>query len=335
MLGSFLAATILLAPQPVLRGAMVSTDVTKDDLIVLGREWKANVIRYQLTWSGFPKSKADDASPEEHFEWLQATLKKVDENLPTCRLVGLKVVLDLHTGPGGRDAENGIRILQEARFADAFVGEWEHMARRYRGNRTIWAFDLLNEPTVTNKDVTTWPELALRAAKAIRAIDPGRTLIYEPSPWADSAGFKDLKPLPLDDVVYSPHFYNPFQFTHQGVYQDPVGVEYPGRVAGERWDKARLAKVLEPVEAFQKQYKVPIYVGEFSVIRWAPGNSGLRYLSDLTDLFEVRGWSWTYHAFREWDGWSVEHGSTKGDNAPVPTTPRKSLLLKLFAKNAK
>ena len=48
--------------------------------------------------------------------------------------------------------------------------------------------------------------------------------------------------------------------------------------------------------------------GEFSVAVWAPG--GAAYLDDLVSIFEEYGWDWTYHAFREWEGWSLEHEGT-------------------------
>ena len=87
---------------------------------------------------------------------------------------------------------------------------------------------------------------------------------------------------------------------------------------------------------FQKRYNAPIYMGEFSAIRWAPENSAARYLSDVIDIFESHGWDWSYHAFREWDGWSVEHGSDRKDTkrAAVPTD-RERLLRGWFAKNQK
>ncbi len=79
--------------------------------------------------------------------------------------------------------------------------------------------------------------------------------------------------------------------------------------------------VFESVREFQLAYNVHIYVGEFSAIRWAPGAA--KYLSDCIDLFEEYNWDWTYHAFREWDGWSIEHGELD----------RRELLLKWFANN--
>lgn len=333
MLG-LLAVALVVAPQTRFRGTMIPTLPTSADLTVLGKEWHANLCRWQLTWEGFPRSKADTATIPEYRSWLDGVLKRVDECLPTCRQVGLHVVLDLHTAPGGRDDANNCVLFQKRELADEFVAIWQMLAKRYKGERQIWAFDLLNEATTSDKDVVGWPDLALRAAKAIRAIDPKRTIIYEPAPWASCAAFANLKPLPLDNVVYSPHCYDPFQFTHQGIYGNPTPVSYPGTIAGEQWDKSRLEKSLAPVDEFQRKYKVPIYMGEFSAIRWAPDNSNLRWLSDLIDLLEARGWNWSYHAFREWDGWSVEHGPNPDDHSPSPTpTARKRLLLKWFALN--
>ena len=87
---------------------------------------------------------------------------------------------------------------------------------------------------------------------------------------------------------------------------------------------------------WQLDHGAQIYVGEFSAIRWAPDNSACRYLRDCISLFEEFGWDWSYHAFREWNGWSVEHGPEKEDTKPAKTpTDREKLLREWYAKNVK
>ena len=109
---------------------------------------------------------------------------------------------------------------------------------------------------------------------------------------------------------------------------------YPGMIAGKLWDEAALRRVLEPVRNWQRDCGVQIYIGEFSAIRWAPDNSAYRYLKDCINLFEEFGWDWSYHAFREWNGWSVEHGPDKEDAAPSKTpTDREKLLRDWYGKN--
>ncbi len=146
----------------------------------------------------------------------------------------------------------------------------------------------------------------------------------------------DFYPLPISNVVYSVHMYVPHTFTHQGVGRPGQPVDYPGLVDGKPYDKAALEAALKPTIDFQKRYNVAIYIGEFSAIRWAPGDSAYRYLKDVIDIFEAHGWDWSYHAFREWDGWSVEHTGDRANRAPATTeTSRQRLLREAFRANQK
>jgi hypothetical protein len=179
-----------------------------------------------------------------------------------------------------------------------------------------------------------WHSLATKTARAIRAIDPDHAIIIEPGPWGSPAGLEFFEPIDVERVVYSVHMYQPHQFTHQGVYNSPTGVDYPGEIDGRMWDKEALRKALQPARDYQIDYGVHIYIGEFSAIRWAPGTSARDYLSDVIDIMEEYEWDWAYHAFREWDGWSVEHGSDPKDRSRAEEpTDRQKLLTGWFEKN--
>jgi aryl-phospho-beta-D-glucosidase BglC (GH1 family) len=293
-------------------------------------------VRWQLCWNGFPRSPADNGDLDAYDKWLEGALKHLDELLPLCKELGVLAVVDLHTPPGGRDEANDCRLFQEKRFQDKFLEVWDKMARRYKGNAAVWGYDLVNEPVEgpVGEGLMDWQDLAEKTAKLVRAIDPDHAIIIEPAPWGGIDSLQYLTPINVPGVVYSAHMYQPFQFTHQGVFNNPVGVEYPGMIAGKQWDKDRLRLAFKPVVDFQKDYGVHIYIGEFSAIRWAPNDSACTYLRDVVDIMEEHGWDWAYHAFREWDGWSVEHGSDKKDNKRSPTpTSRQQLLQGWFAKN--
>jgi hypothetical protein len=327
---------------PRLRGAMIPTSISADSLRTLGKKWNANLVRWQLIR---PVSVVKDPLDLKAYDdWLQAELKRFDAALPICREAGLMVVLDLHSPPGGRPFQGGY-IPANAGFFDnphcqaKFIEVWQHIAARYKDNDTIWGFDLANEPVEDNvpqEGLADWQTLAERAAKAVRAIDSRHAIIVEPSSWGGPDGFVELQPIRVPNVVYSFHMYMPFVFTHQGVFQASKPVHYPGMIEGAFWDKARLEAAMKPAIDFQKAYGVHMYVGEFSAIRWAPDDSGYRYLKDLIDLFESHGWDWSYHAFREWDGWSVEHGPDRANCQPTATpTSRQELLMGWFSKNQK
>ncbi|MGQ9697877.1 MAG: glycoside hydrolase family 5 protein, partial [Armatimonadota bacterium] len=321
---------------PRLRGAMIGTQVGESDLRVLGAEWKANHVRWQLVWNGFPQSPADTASLAEYDRWLEGELARLDRLLPVCEKLGIRVLIDLHTPPGGRDAQSVCRLFQEERYQNKFLQIWANLARRYRNSNGVWGYDLLNEPVEGDvpDGLMDWQALAERTARLIRSIDTKHAIVVEPAPWGGPDAIDNLDPLPVPGIVYSVHMYQPFRFTHQGIYGNPTGVTYPGEVDGVYWDKSRLRLALAPVREFQQRYRVHVYVGEFSAIRWAPGESAHDYLRDLIDIFEEYGWDWAYHAFREWDGWSVEHGPDPNDHAPSETqTSREKLLRSWFARN--
>ncbi len=325
---------------PRLRGAMISPDIDPESLRVLGQQWNANLIRWQLIRTEKINDPLDLAAYER---WLQSALKPLDAALPWCQKYGLRVVVDLHSPPGGHKLGGGYAGSDHGLFTDAacqrtFVEVWRQMARKYKDAKAVWGYDLANEPveSAVEEDLDDWQDLAERAAKAIRQIDPALAIIVEPAPWGSPDGLYQLRPLAVSNVVYSVHMYLPTAFTHQGVFGPGKACRYPGQIEGKPWDKAQLEAALRPVVEFQRKYGVPIYLGEFSAIRWAPEGSACRYLSDLIDIFEAHGWDWSYHAFREWDGWSVEHGADPYDHHRAASpTDREKLLRSWFAKNRK
>lgn len=325
---------------PRLRGAMISPDIDAAGLRVLGHDWKANLIRWQLIRHARP---GESVSLADYDAWLEGELKKLDAALPLCQQYGLYVVVDLHSPPGGKATAGGYVGSDDRLFTDPacqakFVDVWRRIATRYQNARPIWGYDLVNEPVedFVEDGCDDWQALAERAARAIRALDPARAIIVEPASWGSPDGLRDLAPLPVSNVVYSVHMYLPHAFTHQGVFGPGPAYRYPGVIEGKRWDKAQLEAALQPVIEFQRAYGVSIYIGEFSAIRWAPDASACRYLKDLIDIFEAHGWDWSYHAFREWSGWSVEHGSDRNNSQPTSEpTDRQQLLRQWFARNQK
>ena len=134
--------------------------------------------------------------------------------------------------------------------------------------------------------------------------------------------------------MYSIHYYYPHRYTHWRVSNDtdPV-LYYPGQVIdGVTWNQTAMRSSLAVVRDFEQRYGVHIYVGEFSAVRWVSGAAA--YLADATALFEEYGWDWTYHAFAEWHGWSIQHDEIKTNTSPSPTqSPRATVLQNLFLLN--
>jgi endoglucanase len=90
--------------------------------------WNANHVRWQLMWNGFPHSPADNGDIPAYETWLESALKHLDSILPLCRQLGIHILIDLHTPPGGRNIDKDCNLFKEKRFQDAFLALWEKIA---------------------------------------------------------------------------------------------------------------------------------------------------------------------------------------------------------------
>ena len=310
-------------------GVMLPADEpTEDDFRTL-QAWGANLVRYQMirNWHKL----RDNSDLGEFNRWLDGKLDILERTvLPLARKYGQKVVVDLHVPPGGRLEGGEMTMFYERQYANAFVACWKRIAARFRGNSdVIYGYDLINEPEQKEPSDCDYWELQRLAAEAVRAIDPDTTIIIESNNWDAPEAFAYLGALDMDNVIYQVHMYSPHEYTHQGVGKANMAPRaYPDRAAG--LDIDRLRRYLQPVRDFELRHRAKIYVGEFSAIAWAAGAD--RYIADCIALFNEYGWDWSYHAFREWGGWSVEHEPGAGGGfVPSPDNPRKRALLNGFS----
>ena len=310
------------------RGVMLpQRDPTEEDFATLA-EWGATLARYQMVrnWSAV----GDNRDLDEFRAWIDGKIDCLETVvLPCARKYGIKVVVDLHVTPGGRTEDREMAMFREKEYADAFVETWRRIATRLKGNAdAIYGYDLVNEPNQIGRAPIDYWTLQRRAAEAVREIDPDTAIVVESNDWDSPGAFAYLSPLRMDNVIYQVHCYRPMEFTHQGVGGRPVGPVWPDPSKG--WDRDLIRRTMEPVREFQKRHGAKIYVGEFSASTWAPGADA--YLRDCIAVFEEFGWDWSYHAFREWGGWSVEHASEAPGKPFVPSAdnPRKRALLDGF-----
>jgi hypothetical protein len=191
----------------------------------------------------------------------------------------------------------------------SLVLRWQELVRALLPYRHL-SFDILNEA-----QHDSWPTLVPGIIRAIRAVDPGRIIVYEPAPHASPSAFIDLTPLPFDGIVYSPHMYDPHPFTHQGIYDSLPPPDFTAGAA---------TAALQPVVDFQQRYNVPVYVGEFGCVRWAVHR--FEYLAEVLDVCNAQGWGWSYHAWGEWDGWDSQCNADRSDATRRVDEPTYQLL---------
>jgi len=357
------------AKLPVVRGFMagyLSTEdcrrlghviPTNENIYSDMREWGANVVRLNIwpvfSWPGL-------ANADFWNKGLPVVLNYIESNVILAQKAGLKVALDCHFPPpvGTNLINHGTAAFwKNPQTAPSLARFWKAIAKRMLPYRdSIYGYDLFNEPLDWDQlpyEPREWRSVAIEIIKAIRLVDKDVWIIYEPGPGGYFRGFQNFVPLPDTRVIYSIHTYDPGEFCMQGVSAVTIGelnapnditnVHYPSTIKGVLWNKKKLEQNLAVVRELQLTWHVPIYVGEFSVVRHAPRADAVQWLTDVIDIFESYGWSWTYHSFRESKLWSLEHDEAFWDRkknpgmGPLPTTnetERAKMFKRALLKNA-
>jgi endoglucanase len=276
-----------------------------------------------------------------------AMAERVVATLEAARQVGVGVVFLGNFDIGGEQP-----LWHQSRLQDGFVAAWRAFARTAGNHPALAGLDLMNEPHPPMPDGRTaapqarWSALALRAIDAVRAAGCSAPIVFEPVAGGSTLGMDGLEPLPRRGVVYSFHFYTPHEITHQGVSPRwQRRIPYP---ADASWglgawdaklgvgaiDAERLHAELQPVRTFAQRYRLPVYVGEFGCVRWAPDGSALRWVRDCLALFESEKWHWSFHSFRTWPGWDAEidadeppSSRRRTDSAPLMQLLRRTMAL--------
>jgi aryl-phospho-beta-D-glucosidase BglC (GH1 family) len=325
------AATIAGLNPPIVRGFMTAKlgQVTNTMLSDMKNVWGSNVIRLQM----YPREMASAQGKTLEQAW-PAILTTLDDTVSRANAVGLKVIVDMHQAPFPYAiSERSTDLWNSPDLEPYFVDAWNRIATKLEPRSAgIWGFDLFNEPEIDGQSTAPaqWRPLATKLTQNIHGIAPDIWVVWDPGPNGQARGYVNLTPLPDSKVIYTAHDYRPHEFTHQCLDGWPCPANYP--YSG--YNKTSRINQLKPIRDFQLKYNVPILIGEFSVIRNAPAADAVLWLTEAVDMYEANGWSWVYHAFREWDGWSLEHDNKLSNTTPVSgTTDRGAVIKSAMQKN--
>lgn len=274
------------------RGAQIGLNLNAQSVSAL-IDKGANFIRYQMV-----VGEAEVKTVDQWKDAIRYYLSYFDTNLQAlCTSRGVRVVLDMHTPPGGIVGSKA-PLFDSPLLKTAFLEMWDEIAFRYQSSDAFYAYDLLNEPAGNVGDVKT---LLTSAYQVVRRRDKRKCIVVE-SAYGDPTKV-DSCPAILDSkLYYSFHFYWPDKITAQGIGSNPKGEVYPTT----KYNLVTLREKLYKAINIQKSRNVNMYVGEFSICTFADPSSRCNYLKDCIALFEMNNFQWTYHAWRESPVWDAE-----------------------------
>lgn len=256
-------------------------------------------------------SQRDKLSAEA--AWLES-LAWADTMLDACRDAGIVGIISLNQfpiDPAFNLTERSAEFWNNKKHRDKVILSVNKMVKHFltRGDE-LAAIEVLSEPVEQNGKVVKlpeqWPVLLERIVSEIRKLSD-IWVVVTPVLGGLPHGYMSSYPLSYGRLVYGAHVYIPHSYTHQMIGGRESTYSYPGIIDAVRWDYDRLRKRLSGLKIFQEKHGVPVWVGEFGVVRWAFGSE--RYLKDLVSIFNEYHLGWAYFNIGGFHGWNPNYNS--------------------------
>ncbi len=242
-----------------------------------------NHIRVPIRWEPSDRSMANAPYTIEP-EFMERIKSVIDEALK----YKLHVIINMH--------HHEALVADPSGQKERFLSQWEQIATYFSNYPDSLVFEVLNEP---NGNITPaiWNQLAADALAGIRKTNPDRIVSIGTAEWGGIAGLSQLQ-LPDDEnLIVTIHYYNPFEFTHQGAdwsnMQDVKDVKWYDTEA----ERETIHQEFAAVKAFAQNNNVPVHIGEFGAYNKADMDSRARWTTYLARWFEEQGFSWAYWEF--------------------------------------
>lgn len=223
--------------------------------------------------------------------------KYLKEAVRFCKKYNLLAILDMHGAPGSQnqdwhsDSSGTAQLWKNKVYQNEFISLWEKLSFVFKDEEAVAGYDILNEPVAEDTDAVL--KVYKEAVKHIRKIDKNHIIFLEGNRWAQDIEFLD-KPWE-GNLAYSIHFYAPLEFTFGFV----PNLKYPDFIFGKFWSKKTLKVLLRRYLEIKREYKVPIWVGEFGQNSRCPFcHKELKWTQDLLAVFEEYGFSWCWWTYK-------------------------------------
>lgn len=263
------------------------------------KDWGSNAVR--IPFDGY--LVLDSSSP---LSFNSVGIEYLKLAYAWCREYDLVPIFDFHITPWHYFND---REKNQAAFFDNPEAQKAHIETlavvfdEFKDKEDVY-IEILNEPfAAQNSDVDRFYRNAIETLRKRGFKNP---LIIEPNNFSKVKNLDHLKEFTsYKNIVYSFHFYEPEEFTHQktpwtgGLYPDRM--TYPYRNGDRLIGKQTVESLLAPAVEFRDKYNVELFCGEFGAYLEAPGESRYRWISDVTEFFQANDLGWFYWNYKNMD----------------------------------
>lgn len=251
-----------------------SNFIQKKDVDSL-KAWGFNSIRLPMHYNLYTLPVEKEPVKGEN-TWLQEGFRMTDSLVSWCKANDMYLILDMHATPGGQGHDVNISdrdpskpsLWESEPNQQKLIALWEKLAKRYKDEPTVGAYDIINEPNwsfekgknkngIEDSENKPLRKLMVRITEAIRKIDQNHIIIIDGNGWGNN--YNGVLPPWDGNMVLSFHKYWNYNNTEA------------------------IQKYLD----YRDQYNIPIWLGE-------SGENSNAWFTDAIALMEKNniGWCW-------------------------------------------
>jgi aryl-phospho-beta-D-glucosidase BglC (GH1 family) len=242
-------------------------------------------VRVPIRWD--TPERAQQNSP---YQLNSAFLNRIKKIVDDALRYNLRVIINMH--------HHELLFQKPEENKEKFLAQWRQIADFFKNYDDRLVFEILNEPH-GELSPEKWNIFFSDALNEVRKTNPNRAVLLGCANFGGLSGVPHLK-LPNDkNLILSIHFYDPFNFTHQGA--EWVGND-SNQWLGTKWEDSELERAeiinqFEFAKNWSNEKQIPIHIGEFGAYSKADLNSRVKWTTFLARWFETNNWSWAYWEF--------------------------------------
>lgn len=263
-----------------------------------------NLIRLRISVREFARNHklTIEESKSNSYNWSKDLIQ-------ICRKLNINILISVSDFP--YDYIKGFKQM-DSKFWESddelsmALAEIENLVMVFDVFDNVLGYEFFAEPLIsvnnTSESPPQWPYFFDRICRLVRN-KSNKHIVYTPGPGGLPTGYELLN-LPTNDpkIIYNFHFYLPHKYTHQGIKGRNQWYSYPGYLEFRKIDINFMRAHMGKVKKWSTENgDPPIFVGEFSVVRWAEGKE--KYLKDLLESIEEYQFGWAYFSLNGWNGW--------------------------------
>lgn len=240
-------------------------------------------VRIPVKWSGHAAAAPPFKISEPFFE-------RIDWAVEQAMAQDLAVVLNIH--------HYDEMAINPEDHLERLLALWVQIAEHYQEYPDTLYFEIMNEPNGA-MTATLWEDYFTQDLTVIRQTNPKRMVIIGPVQW-NNIGYLETLNLPEDDrnLIATFHYYDPFQFTHQGADWVEGGSHWLGRTwTGTVAQQRDIQQAFDQAAHWAEANNRPLFMGEFGAYSKGDMADRATWTAFVRQEAEARGFSWAYWEF--------------------------------------